>query len=218
MEQSQHDMAPEATEPTSQATHELPAPLESKETSLPGSSNAEQHVAGSDPPSEDENKLALARTKTEDLPLNKQPVAKRVIVMMALMLAVFLAALDVTIVTTALETIVTDLKSPSGYSWVGSGFTLAAAASTPIWGKVSDIFGRKPLLILANITFMIGSLIAALSVSMGMLIAARVIQGIGGGGLLTLVNICISDLFELQVRGVYYGLIGAVWAFASSVG
>lgn len=212
MEKPQHSVAPQATATDSaQPSEQYPAP----------SSNPRDEGLNSDHASDQvkyENENNLVRTKTEDLPLNKQPIGKRAIVMLALMLAVFLAALDVTIVTTALETIVTDLKSPSGYSWIGSAFTLASSASTPLWGKISDIFGRKPLLVAANVIFMIGSLIAALSVSMGMLIAARVIQGIGAGGLLTLVNICISDLFELQVRGIYYGLVGAVWAFASSIG
>lgn len=212
MEKPQHSVAPQATATDSaQTSEQYPvAPSSPRDEGL-NSDHASDQVKY-------ENENNLVRTKTEDLPLNKQPIGKRAIVMLALMLAVFLAALDVTIVTTALETIVTDLKSPSGYSWIGSAFTLASSASTPLWGKISDIFGRKPLLVAANVIFMIGSLIAALSVSMGMLIAARVIQGIGAGGLLTLVNICISDLFELQVRGIYYGLVGAVWAFASSIG
>ena len=72
------------------------------------------------------------------------------------------------------------------------------AATTPTWGKISDIFGRKPIILLANAIFFIGSLIAALSISMQMLLAGRVIQGIGGGGLLVLANICISDLFSMR--------------------
>ena len=74
------------------------------------------------------------------------------------------------------------------------------------------------MLLLANVIFMIGSLIAALSTSIGMLIAARAIQGIGGGGLVILVNITIGDLISLRNRGAYYGMIGAVWAIASSIG
>lgn len=106
--------------------------------------------------------------------------------MLALCMAVFLAALDVTIVTTALPTITEHFGSASGYTWIGSAFMLANAASIPSWGKVSDIFGRKPMLLLANIIFMIGSLVAALSNSIGMLIAARAVQGLGGGGLVIL--------------------------------
>lgn len=108
-------------------------------------------------------------------------------------MAVFLAALDVTIITTALPTISEHFHSSAGYTWIGSGYLLANSASTPTWGKISDIFGRKPVLLAANVVFMVGSLVAALSTSIGMLIAARAIQGIGGGGLVTLVNICISE-------------------------
>ncbi|EKG22267.1 Tetracycline resistance protein TetB/drug resistance transporter [Macrophomina phaseolina MS6] len=133
-------------------------------------------------------------------------------------MAVFLAAMDITIITTALPTISAHFKSGAGYTWIGSSFNLAAAASTPIWGKISDIFGRKPVLLVANIVFFIGSLIAALAVSIGMLIAGRVVQGIGGGGLIILVNIVISDLFSMRSRGQYFGIIGMVWALASALG
>lgn len=143
---------------------------------------------------------------------------KIALIMLALCLAVFLAALDVTIITTALPTISEDFDSVAGYTWIGSAFLLASAASIPSWGKVSDIFGRKPMLLLANVIFMIGSLVAALSNSIGMLIAARAVQGLGGGGLVILVNITIGDLFSLRTRGAFYGLIGGVWAIASSIG
>lgn len=75
---------------------------------------------------------------------------------------------------------------------------LASAAATPLWGKVSDIWGRKPTLLIANFIFFVGSLIAALSINIGMLITARAIQGWGGGGLLVLVNITIGDLFSMR--------------------
>nr|OQO18777.1 hypothetical protein B0A51_14495 [Rachicladosporium sp. CCFEE 5018] len=143
---------------------------------------------------------------------------KVAIIMAALCMAVFLAALDVTIITTALPTISEHFHSTSGYTWIGSAFTLANAASVPSWGKISDIFGRKPMLLLANIVFMIGSLVAALSTSIGMLIAARAVQGLGGGGLVILVNITIGDLFSLRVRGAFYGVIGGVWSLASAIG
>lgn len=118
--------------------------------------------------------------------------------MLALCLAVFLAALDSTIIATPLPTIAEHFQSSAGYTWVGSGFLLASAASTPIWGKLSDIFGRKPILLIANFLFFLASLIAGLSINIGMLIAARAIQGIGAAGLLTMVsskkisNICLA--------------------------
>ncbi|KAF2421008.1 hypothetical protein EJ08DRAFT_641776 [Tothia fuscella] len=121
-------------------------------------------------------------------------------------------------ITTALPTISEHFHSASGYTWIGSAYLLAAAASTPIWGKISDIFGRKPLLLVANGVFFVGSLLAAVSVSISMLIASRAIQGVGGGGLLTLVNISIGDMFSMRSRGAYYGIIGGVWALASATG
>ncbi|KAF2674520.1 MFS general substrate transporter [Microthyrium microscopicum] len=144
--------------------------------------------------------------------------AKTAILMFALCMCVFLAALDVTIVTTALPTIAEHFHSSSGYTWIGSAYLLGAASSTAIWAKISDIFGRKPILQTANVVFFAGSLIAALSTSISMLIAARAIQGIGGGGLITMVNVSIGDLFSMRTRGMYYGLVGFVWAIASAIG
>lgn len=101
--------------------------------------------------------------------------------------------------TTAIPTISARFhSSQADYTWIGSGYFLAASASTPIWGKLADIWGRKPALLIANIVFFVGSLLAGVSVNIKMLIAARVIQGIGGGGLITLANICISDLFSMR--------------------
>ncbi|MCJ1478710.1 hypothetical protein MMC13_007393 [Lambiella insularis] len=145
--------------------------------------------------------------------------AKIVLLMLALCMAVFLAALDMTIITTALPTIAASYSaSQADYTWIGSAYLLASAASTPSWGKVSDIFGRKPVLLIANVVFFVGSLICAVSINVNMLLAGRVIQGIGGGGLIILVNICISDLFSMRDRGMYFGLIGMTWALASALG
>jgi EmrB/QacA subfamily drug resistance transporter len=140
------------------------------------------------------------------------------VIMASLCMSVFLAALDITIITTALPTISEHFHSNAGYTWIGSAYLLANAASTPSWGKFSDIWGRKPIILVAAGVFFVGSLIAALSVNIGMLIVARAIQGIGGGGLIILTNICIGDLFSMRNRGAYYGIIGMVWAFASGVG
>ncbi|KAF2636646.1 hypothetical protein P280DRAFT_408706 [Massarina eburnea CBS 473.64] len=140
------------------------------------------------------------------------------LIMFSLCIAVLLVALDITIVTTALPTIAEKFNSASGYTWVGSAYLIANSAATPIWGKVSDIFGRKPILLTTNFIFFVGSLLAGVSVNMDMLIAARVIQGIGGGGLIVLVNICISDMFPVRERGAYFGIVGGVWALASSLG
>ncbi|KAK1776913.1 major facilitator superfamily-domain-containing protein [Copromyces sp. CBS 386.78] len=139
-------------------------------------------------------------------------------IILALASALFLAALDVTIVTVAIPTISQEFNSTTGYTWIGSAYLLANAATAPMWGKISDIWGRKPILLMTVGVFWVGSLICALSKNMGMLLAARAIQGIGGGGIIILVNICISDLFSMRKRGIYFGVMGMVWALASAIG
>ena len=125
--------------------------------------------------------------------------AKSIVLMTALCLAVFLASLDTVVITTALPTIANQFKlSDSSYAWVGSAYLLSNAASVPIWGKISDIFGRKPTLITANVIFSLGSLLSALAKNLEMLIAGRAVQGLGGGGIVVLVNICVSDLFDIR--------------------
>jgi EmrB/QacA subfamily drug resistance transporter len=160
--------------------------------------------------------VATPEMQEEEVPQRSK--AKIALIMLSLGISVLLVALDITIVTTALPTIAERFHSASGYTWVGSAYLIANSAATPIWGKVSDIFGRKPCLLVTNVIFFIGSLLAAVSVNMNMLIAARVVQGIGGGGLIVLVNITISDLFAMRERGAYFGIIGGVWALASSLG
>ncbi|RFU75555.1 multidrug resistance fnx1 [Trichoderma arundinaceum] len=140
------------------------------------------------------------------------------LIIFALCLALFLAALDMTIITTAIPTISNHFNSSTGYIWIGSAYLLGNAAFVPTWGKISDIFGRKPTLIATVTIFWIGSLLCAVSTSMGMLIAARAIQGVGGGGTIVLPNICISDLFSMRKRGMYFGILGMVWALASAIG
>lgn len=88
--------------------------------------------------------------------------------------------------------------SESGYSWMASSYLLANAACIPLWGKVSDIWGRKYVILLANFVFLVGSLICALSISLAMMLAGRAIQGVGGGGIVVLANISVSDLFSVR--------------------
>ncbi|KAL6904564.1 major facilitator superfamily domain-containing protein [Trichoderma evansii] len=140
------------------------------------------------------------------------------LIIFALCLALFLAALDISIITTAIPTISNHFDSSAGYIWIGSAYTLGNATFVPTWGKISDIFGRKPTLLAAISIFWIGSLVCAISNSMGMLIAGRAIQGVGGGGAIVLPNICVSDLFSMRKRGMYFGVFGMIWALASSIG
>ena len=160
---------------------------------------------------ENGNTVAKASGVQAEEPEATRTTFQTVVIMLCLCFSVFLAALDVTIIATALPTISEHFHSSAGYTWIGSAFLLANSASVPVWGKFSDIYGRKPLIISASVIFFVGSLLSGVSVSIGMLIVARAIQGIGGGGLIVLANICIADLFSPRNRGVFYAAIGATW-------
>jgi sugar phosphate permease len=203
---------------TAAAENEASSPSDGLSTSekLPEEANGTTTSPPDQVPVEHPQKPELTRQESRADKFSKSRI---LIIMFSLCTALFLAALDVTIITTALPTIAGHFHaSTSGYTWVGSAYLLANAASVPLWGKLSDIWGRKPMILWANIIFMAGSLIAALSNSIGLLIGGRVIQGIGGGGLVILVNICIADLFSMRDRPKYYGIVGMVWAIASGVG
>ncbi|HPJ18505.1 MAG TPA: MDR family MFS transporter [Actinomycetota bacterium] len=136
----------------------------------------------------------------------------------ALMMTMLLAALDQTIVSTALPTITSDLGGLNELSWVVTAYLLAATASTPIWGKLSDLYGRKLMLQSAVAIFVAASALAGLSQSMAQLIGTRALQGIGGGGLMVLVMAVIADIVSPRERGKYMGLFGAVFGVASVIG
>lgn len=120
-------------------------------------------------------------------------------ILAALYTSLFLAALDATIVATAIPTIAGHLHSASGYTWIGGAYLLANAASAPIWAKLSDIWGRKPILLAVVALFFLSSIVCALATSMTMLIVGRALQGVAGGGIFQLVSIVISDLFSQRL-------------------
>lgn len=136
----------------------------------------------------------------------------------ALMMTMLLAALDQTIVSTALPTITSDLGGLNELSWVVTAYLLAATASTPIWGKLSDLYGRKLMLQSAVAIFVGASALAGLSQDMIQLIGTRALQGIGGGGLMVLVMAVIADIVSPRERGKYMGLFGAVFGVSSVIG
>ncbi|WP_043628588.1 MFS transporter [Nonomuraea candida] len=140
------------------------------------------------------------------------------LIILALMLGMLLAALDQTIVSTALPTIVSDLGGLEQLSWVVTGYMLASTVSTPLWGKLGDQYGRKRLFIGAICIFLAGSALCGLSRNMGELIAFRALQGLGGGGLMVLAQAIVGDVVSARERGRYQGFFGGVFAVSSIVG
>src|SRR4051795_12933193 len=133
-----------------------------------------------------------------------------------LLLALFVAMLSSTVVSNALPRIVSDLHgSQSGYTWVVVATLLTMTASTPVWGKLADQFDKKMLVQTALVIYVIGSLIAATAPSMGVLIGARAVQGLGVGGLTALVQVVIATMVAPRERGRYSGYLGAVFALAT---
>src|SRR5580658_8954147 len=140
------------------------------------------------------------------------------VIMSGLMMGMFLAALDQTIVSTALPTIVGDFRHSNLLSWVITAYLLSSTASTPIWGKAGDLYGRKRLFQLAIVMFLLASALCGLSRNIFELIAFRGLQGIGGGGLLSLAFAIIGDVIPPRERGRYQGYFGAVFGVSSVVG
>jgi EmrB/QacA subfamily drug resistance transporter len=137
------------------------------------------------------------------------------IIFSGLMLGMLLAALDQTIVATALPTIVGDLHGLNHLSWVVTAYLLTTTLSTPLYGKISDLYGRKKIFQVAIVIFLIGSALSGLAQNMDQLIAFRAVQGLGGGGLMALAMAIIGDIVSPRERGRYQGYFGGVFAFAS---
>ena len=140
------------------------------------------------------------------------------VILGGLSLGMLLAALDQTIVATALPTIVGDLGGLNHLSWVVTAYLVASTVTTPLYGKISDLYGRKRVFQFAIVIFLIGSALAGLSQNMTELIAFRGLQGVGAGGLITLAMTIIGDVVPPRERGRYQGYMGAVFALASVIG
>ncbi|WP_238884017.1 MDR family MFS transporter [Clostridium sp. YIM B02551] len=144
--------------------------------------------------------------------------SKKRSIVIALMVAMFLGAVEGTVVTTAIPTIVKDLQGFEIISLVFSVYLLTSAISTPIYGKLSDLYGRKNMLTIGIIIFLVGSSLCGLSQSMYMLIAFRAIQGLGAGAIFTVTYTIVGDVFTLEERPKVQGSIGTVWGIASLLG
>ncbi len=146
------------------------------------------------------------------------PPRRKLAILGAILLTMFLASLDQTVVGTALPRIVTDLNGASLYSWVVSAYLLSSTVTVPIYGKFSDVFGRKLMLIIGVCLFLAGSWLSGASQNMNELVAFRAIQGLGAGALFPIVMAIIGDLYSPRDRGRFQGLFGAVFALSFIVG
>src|SRR5687767_4741319 len=156
-----------------------------------------------------------APTATEPVPLTHGRV---LVVFSGLLLAMLLAALDQTIVATALPTIVGELGGLERLSWVVTSYLLAQTVVTPLYGKLGDLYGRKGVLQGAVVIFLVGSVLCGLSRTMPQLIAFRIVQGLGGGGLMVTAMAVVGDIIPPRERGRYQGIFGAVFGVASVAG
>ena len=139
-------------------------------------------------------------------------------VMIGLMTGLLLAALDQSIVSTALKTITVDLGGLKHYTWVVTAYLLTSTASTPLYGKISDLYGRRQVFQFAIVVFLLGSFASGIATNMNELIAARAFQGLGAGGLMSLTFVIIGDVVSPRERGRYQGYFGAVWGLATVAG
>jgi EmrB/QacA subfamily drug resistance transporter len=161
----------------------------------------------------------MSAASTAEVPQDNEAARRSLaLVFGGLMLVMFLAALDQTIVATALPTIVGDLGGLSHISWVVTAYLLAQTVVTPLYGKLGDMFGRKIVLQGALILFLAGSALCGLSQNLDELIAFRALQGLGGGGLMVSAQAAIGDVVPPRERGRYTGLFGAVFGLASVAG
>src|SRR5919197_3745067 len=141
-----------------------------------------------------------------------------ILVVASAMLGMLLAALDQTIVGTAMPRIIAQLNGLEHYAWVATAYLLASTVMVPIYGKLSDIYGRKPFFLLGMLLFLLGSALSGVSPTMTQLIFFRAIQGLGAGAMMPIVQALIGDIFPPAERGKWQGLLMAVFGLSSIVG
>ncbi|MBS2017912.1 MAG: MFS transporter [Deltaproteobacteria bacterium] len=136
----------------------------------------------------------------------------------ALLLALFMAAMEMTVVSTAMPTVVAELGGALHYAWVFTAYMLTSTVTVPIYGKLADLYGRKPVMLIAMALFLAGSMASGQARTMGQLIAFRAVQGIGAGGMQPMALTVVGDIFEIEERARMQAVFGAVWAVAGLVG
>ena len=156
--------------------------------------------------------------ESEQVSSHKPINTNRSVVLASVLLAIFIAAIEGTIVATAIPSIVGDLGGFSLFSWVFSSFLLAQAVTIPIYGKLADLYGRKPVFAFGIIVFLIGSVLCGLAKTMNMLIVFRLIQGLGAGAVQPIATTVIGDIFSLSERARIQGYISSVWGVSSIIG
>lgn len=142
----------------------------------------------------------------------------RPLTVVAILLSMFMAAMEATVVATAMPTVISELHGLELYGWVGSLYMLATTVTIPLWGKLADLWGRKPTMLAGLACFFLGSLACGGAPSMAALIVFRAVQGVGAGALQPIAITMVGDLFTLQERSKIQGVFGAVWGFAAMVG
>ncbi len=143
---------------------------------------------------------------------------RTILTTIGIMLGLFMASMEATVIATAMPTIVSQLGGLAIYSWAFSAYMLTSTTTVPIYGKLSDIYGRRPVFAVSMILFLISSVLCGLSQTMGQLVAFRALQGIGAGGIVPLVFIIVGDIFNFEQRAKMQGLFASVWGVSSVVG
>ncbi len=167
----------------------------------------------------DRNEVTSMTSHAQTKPLSEpSKKTKRAQVFAFLLVTMAMVSIESSIVATAVPEIVAELGDFSAYSWIFSIFLLMQSVTTPIYGKLSDIFGRKPIFLIGTTIFLIGSLLCGLATSMGMLIFYRLIQGIGAGAVMPIATTLVGDLYTLEERSKVQGYLSSVWGISSIVG
>lgn len=142
----------------------------------------------------------------------------RPLVVVALMMSLFMAAMEVTVVSTAMPTVIADLGGIELYAWVFTAYMLSSTVTVPIHGKLADLYGRKPVMLTGIAVFLLGSILSGQATTMAALIAFRALQGLGAGAMQPIALTIVGDIFSVEERGRMQGLFGAVWGFAGLSG